>query len=239
MSFLSAIFGLTDEQAMWRVQMHDDTEAFAHLLGRWEQPIKRLCCRMLGDSHKADDITQEAFARIYTRRKDYQQGGKFSTFLWRVAVNLCLDEIRRIKRRHELSLDQGRDSDSGAEHGWCEPGSPDPTPDASLAAQEQAEWVRQAVQQLPEHYRSVVILRHFENLKFREIAEVLEVPEGTVKSRMSEALTLLNQFMKKALKQGARSPGANTNSAKRFGIAPGPARNVRGPRTRQRESFVI
>src|SRR2546423_13645247 len=90
LSQLAGLFQTPDEQAMWRVQTQDDPEAFALLLNRWKQPIKRLCTRMLHDEHKAEDLTQEAFTRIYSKRKDYQHGGKFSSFLWRIAVNLCL-----------------------------------------------------------------------------------------------------------------------------------------------------
>jgi RNA polymerase sigma-70 factor (ECF subfamily) len=217
MSILSGIFGMTDEQAMWRVQMHDDTEAFAHLLTRWQEPIRRLCTRMLADTHKAEDLTQEAFARVYSRRKDYQHGGKFSTFLWRVAINLCLDEIRRVKRRRELAIFSSQTEDS-ADGSFTEtlPGN-EPSPDSSLISEEQAEMVRRAVQDLPEHYRSVVILRHYQDLKFREIADVLQIPEGTVKSRMFEALTILNHALthtKKEPRQGLRQqPRSNPREA--------------------------
>jgi len=198
MKFLSAIFTLSDEQAMWRVQMHDDSQAFAQLVNRWQEPIKRLCLRMLGDDHKAEDVTQEAFARVYAKRKQFQHGSKFSTFLWRVATNLCLDELRRIKRRRETTSFP-QTEDSSETDTWDTLPSPDPTPDDHVAAGEHANYVRQAVNQLPEHYRAVVVLRHYEDLKFREIAEVLAIPEGTVKSRMSEALNLLNHALKKRI----------------------------------------
>ena len=97
-------FGMTDEQAMWRVQVHDDGQAFAQLVTRWEGPIQRLCVRMLNDEHKAEDLTQEAFAKVYAKRKEFHHGSKFSTFLWRVATNLCLDELRRLKRRKEIAI---------------------------------------------------------------------------------------------------------------------------------------
>ena len=191
-------FGMTDEQAMWRVQMHDDSQAFAQLVSRWETPIQRLCTRMLGDDHKAEDLTQEAFAKIYAKRKDFQHGSKFSTFLWRVATNLCLDELRRVKRRREIQI-LPHTVDSSETDIWEELPSETPGPDGSTVAEEQAVAIRRAVNDLPEHYRSVIILRHYQDLKFREIAQVLEVPEGTVKSRMAEALTLLNQSLKKTL----------------------------------------
>lgn len=204
MNFLGSLFGLTDEQAMWRVQMHDDDHAFATLVSRWEQPIQRLCIRMLGDSHKAEDVTQEAFARIYARRKEFQQGAKFSTFLWRIATNLCLDELRRLKRRREFSATTADTGDSGETEVWEHLASAERGPDASVDANEQAELVRRAVHALPEHYRAVVLLRHYQDLKFREIAEVLGVPEGTVKSRMFEALGMLH----KSLNAGAKKPGS-------------------------------
>lgn len=188
---LGALFQGSDEQAMWRVQNHDDGEAFALLMSRWERPIRRLCARMLQDEHKAQDLTQEAFAKIYAKRADYQHGGKFSTFLWRVAVNLCLDELRRLKRRREFSLLPDAD---GEEANFLEelPGT-ERSPEENAVAEEQALMVRRAIQHLPENYRIVVILRHYQNLKFREIAEILRVPLGTVKSRMFEALQMLQQ----------------------------------------------
>jgi RNA polymerase sigma-70 factor (ECF subfamily) len=191
-SKIAGLFQTPDEQAMWRVQTQDDTEAFALLLSRWEMPIKRLCTRMLHDEHKAEDVTQEAFSRIYTKRKDYQHGGKFSTFIWRIAVNLCLDELRRIKRRREFSVLEDHDQNQD-EHPWEHLPSEDRSPEEMVVSEERARMVQRAIQQLPEHYRAVVVLRHYENLKFREVADVLGIPIGTAKSRMSEALDLLGQ----------------------------------------------
>jgi len=208
MSLLSAVFGLSDEQAMWRVQMHDDSQAFAQLLRRWEEPIQRLCFRMLGDSHKAEDLTQETFARVYKKRADFQHGSKFSTFLWRVATNLCLDELRRLKRRREWAV-LPRTEDSSDTEIWDNLPSPQPAPDRAAQDGEQSVFVRQAVARLPDHYRSVVVLRHYENLKFREIAEILDVPEGTVKSRMAEALSILQQLLKKTLSEASPAPQAS------------------------------
>jgi RNA polymerase sigma-70 factor, ECF subfamily len=193
-SFLASItslFSMTDEQAMWRVRMHDDAHAFAQLVGRWEGPIQRLCTRMLGDEHKGEDLAQDTFARLFARRKEYQTTGRFSTFLWRVALNLCYDELRRRRRRPESPWDdQILEMDDLPALTVMEP-----APDTVLVQREQGEIVRQAVSRLSEAYRSVVILRHYENLKFREIAEVLGIPEGTVKSRMAEALTQLHRIL--------------------------------------------
>jgi RNA polymerase sigma-70 factor (ECF subfamily) len=193
---VSALFTASDEQAMWRVQMNDDAHAFAQLMRRWEGPIQRLCARMLGDPQKGEDLAQDTFARIFAKRKEYEPKGKFSTFLWRVALNLCYDELRRLKRRPESPLDEESEEDCGISSFQ----STMPGPDAQLVAQEQCELVRQAVLRLPDAYRSVVVLRHYENLKFREIAEVLGIPEGTVKSRMAEALSQLHKRLSNTFK---------------------------------------
>ncbi|HEX3797114.1 MAG TPA: RNA polymerase sigma factor [Verrucomicrobiae bacterium] len=190
-TFLSAgIFGVTDEQAMWRVKMDDDAQAFAQLVRRWEKPIQSLCARMTGDTHRGQDLTQEAFARVFAGRKDYQASGKFATFLWRVALNLCYDELRKVGRRRESLLeDGGEESESETLV------AANPAPDFALVEQERAEAVRCALLKLSEPYRTVVVMRHYEGLKFREISEVLEIPEGTVKSRMAEALAQLNDIL--------------------------------------------
>ena len=200
LAFLSPLFVLSDEQAMARVREADDERAFAQLVRRWEGPIQRLCARMLGDPHRGEDLGQEVFARVFARRRDYQPSGRFSTWLWRIAVNLCYDELRRRRRRAEASLDDETEPASEGTADWV---APDPAPDEALAAREEAEQVRQAMLQLPEVYRSVLVLRHYEDLKFREIAEVLELPEGTVKSRMAEAMTQLSRH----LRPPGRRPG--------------------------------
>ena len=193
---LRSLFGITDEQAMWRVQTQDDETAFAQLVRRWEGPIQRLCLRMTGDLHRGEDLAQEAFTRVFAKRKDYQPSGKFSTWLWRIALNLCYDELRRRQRREETSLDGMCGEAMAALEAFV---APEPTPDKSLVEQERSELVRKALMQLSETYRTVLVLRHYENLKFREIGAVLEVPEGTVKSRMAEALTQMNRILKPIL----------------------------------------
>lgn len=188
---------MTDEQAMWRVQMQDDGQAFAQLVQRWERPMQRLCSRMLGDVHRGQDLAQETFARLYTHRKTYQARSRFSTFLWRIALNLCYDELRKVRRRGESALNDLMDDSDDTLPPLA---ALDAAPDAQVVDQERADLVRQALLRLAEPYRSVVILRHYENLKFREIAEVLDIPEGTVKSRMAEALTQLHRFLDPWLK---------------------------------------
>jgi RNA polymerase sigma-70 factor, ECF subfamily len=186
---------LTDEQAMWRVQHADDHAAFAGLVERWETPIQRLCARMTGDLHRAEDLTQEAFARVFAKRHAYEPSGKFSTWLWRIALNLCHDDIRRRQRRPEQPL-EANSGDVSENKPAAELVGEAPNPAEAVDALEQAEIVRRALLRLPEIYRTVVVLRHYEGLKFGEIAEVLGIPDGTVKSRMSEGLARLAESLK-------------------------------------------
>jgi RNA polymerase sigma-70 factor (ECF subfamily) len=178
---------------MGRVKRDDDAAAFTRLMARWEKPIQRLCVRMTGDAHRAEDLTQTAFTRVFTRRGEWEPAGKFSTFLWRVALNLCHDELRRRQRRSEFSLDALEEADGAGETRFV---SDEPAPDSQAESQERGELVRRALAELPGPYREVVVLRHYEGLKFREIGEVLGIPEGTVKSRMAEALGQLNRLLK-------------------------------------------
>lgn len=189
---VTSLFSMTDEQAMWRVHGQDDAQAFAQLMRRWQGPIQKLCTRMLGDQQRGEDLMQETFARLFAKRKEYQPTGRFSTYLWRMALNLCYDELRRRKRRPEAPLTE--DGADGAEE-LMELRGVEPGADVLLLRRERSEIVRRAVLRLPEAYRSVVVLRHYEDLKFREIAEVLGVPEGTVKSRMAEALSQLHRSL--------------------------------------------
>jgi len=177
---------------MWRVKLEADAQAFAELMQRWRQPIHNLCARMVGDLHRAEDLAQAAFVRLYSARLTWQPEAKFSTFLWRVALNLCHDELRKSKRLGELSLDALEQYEPGALSGPVD----EPGPDVQLEQRELADEVRQALLKLAPHYREVVVLRHYERLKFFEIGEVLGIAEGTAKSRMFEALNQLTRLLK-------------------------------------------
>src|ERR1051325_4475591 len=189
---ISALFSVSDEQLMWRVKQQDDPHAFADLMMRWRKRIEHVCARMTGDRHRAEDLTQTAFARVFAGRREWEPTGRFSTFLWRVALNLCHDELRRTKRRGECSL-EALDDEGDSQPDFI--ASEDPAPDEQADSRERAELVRNALLKLATHYREVVVLRHYEGLKFHEIGEVLAIPEGTAKSRMAEALTQLNRLL--------------------------------------------
>ena len=193
-SYLSGKIVLSDEEAMLRVQREGDERAFALLVRRWEERIQRLCFRMVGDVHRGEDLAQEAFTRLYARRHSYRGDGKLSSYLWRIALNVCYDEQRRIRNQRENSA--GSYEEDFVDE--TESGQLSETPEAAAGKKEQAELIRVALGRLSEMHRTVLILRHYEGLKFREIAEVIGIAEGTVKSRVAEALNRLGRLLKPA-----------------------------------------
>jgi len=177
---------------MWRAQMEDDAEAFALLVQRWQEPIFRLCARMVGDASRAEDLTQEIFAKVFTKRREFKPDSKFSTWLWRVALNHCYDELRRLKRRNETSLDEEVESEFAAV---------ELTPDAQAAIDEECDLVRRGLMRLPEILRTVLALRYCEGLKLREIGEILDLPESTVQSRVALGLAQITRILEPQLRQ--------------------------------------
>jgi RNA polymerase sigma-70 factor (ECF subfamily) len=230
-STLSLLCSRTDEEAMWRVKMHDDHHEFSRLVKRWEEPIRRLCTRMTGDPHRAEDLRQETFLRLFERRKEYQVTGRFSTYLWRIALNLCYDELRRQGRRLEFVRDPERD-DAAEKAPDCV--AEGPGPDAWAAQQEESELVRQALGRVPEIYRTVIVLRHYEDMKLAKIAEILEIPEGTVNSRMAEALARLSRMLEPKL-----APRAETGSQRSEGRGQGSEVKSQTPETRREQAMIL
>lgn len=178
---------------MWRVQTQDDPQAFAQLVQRWEKPILRLCARMTGDTHRGEDLKQETFVRVFARRKNFRSDAKFSTWLWRIALNLCYDELRRTKRRSGNA--PATEPDDGLAIPVEELASDEPGPDRRLVREEEEALVRQALLRLPEECRSVLVLRYCEGLKLREIEEILDVPKTTVCSRIALGLARLSRML--------------------------------------------
>jgi RNA polymerase sigma-70 factor (ECF subfamily) len=185
------LFAISDEEAMGRVQTLADPAAFARLVERWEQPIQRLCARMTGDYHLGQDLKQEAFARVFAGRNRYRPPARFSTWIWRIALNLCYDELRRRHRHGECSLPRVAANEEQA--------STEVSPDNHLVAQEEHRMLRQALQRLPETQRRALVLRFCHGLKLREISEILNVPGSTANSRIALGLAQLTRMLKTKL----------------------------------------
>ena len=172
----------SDEELMLSCRDGDEG-AFEILYRRYEKPIFSLIYRMVMSVADAEDLCQETFFKVIRAKKKYQASGKFKTWLFRIALNLCHDRLRRMKFRSHLSLNAPMFSqdcqDRQRQKSICVPSS-DPT--KSVETDEMKILVQQAFTTLPQDQRTVVILKEYQALKFSEIAEIMNCPVGTVKS---------------------------------------------------------
>ncbi len=201
----------SDETLMTRVQTHADESAFGELVQRWQTRLEQASYRILNDRHRSEDLVQEAFTRLFLKRAQYRKQAKFASYLWKITLNLCQDELRRRVSRNKL-IDPLASLDTEQPLQSLEEG-----PDSEAETNEEAGVVKQAVAQLPDPVRMIVVMRHYHDMKFREIAEVLEIPEGTVKTRMTQGLALLekqlNPLFKNQVSPDKGPPNTNSTAA--------------------------
>ncbi len=172
----------SDEELMSRY-CNGEEEAFEILYRRYEKPILSFIYRMLMSASDAEDLCQETFFRVVRGKKKYRVTGKFKTWLFRIAHNLCRDRLRRMKFRPNLSLDTPISSQD-CEHNELKKSVSDVSPDPlkRVETDEMRGMVQKAIASLPDEQRIVVILKEYHELKFTEIADILDSPTGTVKS---------------------------------------------------------
>ncbi len=164
-----------------------DSIAFELLVGQNQDRLLRLCERMLGDVEEARDAAQEVFLKLYRNAGSFRPRGRLFTLLYRIAVNHCLN---RIRRRNLVRF--FRFSEPGEDEGPAlEPVDLHPLAAESMASRERWRAVRQGIEKLPPNQRAVLILAKFEGLSYREIAEVLGITEGAVESRLFRAMRRL------------------------------------------------
>ena len=156
-----------------------DRQAFSELVCRHQHGITNLVYRMCGDLHLAEDAAQEAFVRIWQNLNHYKPQYAFRSWLYRIATNAALDVLRRERPTADVDLLPLADQS--------------PTPEQVAETDQRAAWVRQAVIRLSETLRVVLVLREYEGLSYDEIAAVLDIPIGTVMSRLNSARTQLRR----------------------------------------------
>lgn len=171
-----------------------DSDAFEQLVLSYEKPIYNLCLRMCGNADDAMDLTQETFLKAWHSLGSFRADAAFSTWLYRLCSNLCIDHLRREQKRKVLPL-QVEDSD-GDERPLDVP-DPAAGPEERLSAQEDRQQVADALQSLEPEYREALTLRVLHDLSYADIAAVLQVREGTVKSRIARAREKMREAMQK------------------------------------------
>jgi RNA polymerase sigma-70 factor (ECF subfamily) len=192
----SRALGLTqvsDEQLLLRYRDAGDQDAFAVLVRRYERELFNYLRRYLGDADHAEDVFQATFLQVHRRCHLFEQGRRVRPWLYTIANHQAIDWMRRTRRRAVMSLDvpSGRDGDNTSLVAGLESSMPDPV--AQVEAQEERAWARRAVTQLPEPLRAALVLIYFEGLKYRDAAEALHVPEGTLKTRVHAAIDALRR----------------------------------------------
>ncbi len=158
-----------------------ESSAFELLISRWEDRIRGAAWRVLGSEEEAREVAHEAFVKAYGALQGFKSEARFSSWLYQIALNLCRDRLRRRKTRATVSLDELEQN--GPVLVAREPGAQE-----QLIRNDLASAVRRAIERLPAEQREVVILKEYQGLTFLEIAQALDVPVSTVKTRLSRGL---------------------------------------------------
>jgi len=171
------------------------SEAFGALVRRYERELYGYLRRYLGDPTLAEDVFQNTFLQLYKKVHQYEAGRPVRPWLYTIATHQAIDSLRRNARHQSVSLDQNREElPNGEVHSLVdllETHGPGPLEQAE--GEERRESIRASVDQLPDLFRQVVVLAYYQGLKYREIADVLDIPVGTVKSRLHAALAKLQE----------------------------------------------
>ena len=190
--------GMKDDRQLVALAQNGDPEAFAQLVRHYQKMVYNLALGKMGSHHDAEEVTQTAFLKAWQSIRSFQGKAAFSSWLYRLTVNAAIDLLRQ-RRAPALSLDDPdlpplADEDPGPE-------------EASLAA-ERRRLLWQAIDRLPEAQRTPLVLREMEGLSYREIAQVLDLEEGTVKSRLARARLLLRRLLAESgmLRDAAQEP---------------------------------
>jgi RNA polymerase sigma-70 factor (ECF subfamily) len=185
----------SDEQLLVRYRDAHDRRAFEELVHRYEKELYSYLRRYLGDPTLAEDVFQATFLQVHLKCDQFEADKKFRPWLYTVATNQAIDAQRRNKRHRMASLDRQNTGDSEQEVGSLVEllMNKSAGPSSRMEAAEQREWIRKAVADLPETLRSAVTLIYYQGLKYREAADALGIPVGTVKSRLHTAVLKLNE----------------------------------------------
>ncbi len=186
---------MSDEALLLAYRDQADRPAFSELVQRYERELFSYLRRYLGDAGMAEDAFQATFLQVHLKCDQFEAGRKFRPWLYTIATNQAIDAQRRNKRHRNVSLDRNKRQEGNDDLGSLMDllASREPTPDARAEATQDRDFIRGEVEQLGEPLREVVNLVYYQGLKYREAADVLNIPVGTVKSRLHAAILKLNE----------------------------------------------
>ena len=183
-----------DEKKIIEQVLAGDNNAFGVLVETYQDRVYNLALRMCGNADDAFDLSQEAFVRAWRGLAGFQQEAAFSTWLFRLTANVCLDWLRAKKRRPTVSLTTADDDGEEVQMDLSDPGK---SPEEILEAAEDRAALAKAMNELPGEYRQILTMRAINDMSYTEIAETLQIREGTVKSRLSRARLALRNILVK------------------------------------------
>jgi RNA polymerase sigma-70 factor, ECF subfamily len=184
-----------NEKYLLHQSKNGDMAAFEQLIEGYQKKVFNIALRMLGNPDDASEVAQEVFIRVYKSVKNFKEESSFSTWIYRITTNTCLDELRKRKNKEHISLDEDIHHEDGDMKRQVEDSRP--TPDIIAEKNELRKIVKLAINSLSEDHRIVIILRDIQDLSYEEIAKIVKCPEGTVKSRINRARSELKEILKR------------------------------------------
>lgn len=181
-----------------------DRQAFARLFDKHQVRVVRFCARFVNDAARAEELAQDVFIKLFKSASRYERTARFQTFLYRVATNTCLNELRRLARTEQTESAMQRDEDSPSVLEQHESGE---TPDAHLEAKDVERALQRALSKMSDRERAAFTMCRFEGMAYRDIAEALEASEAAVKSLIHRASLQVMQHLD-ALKAGSLPAGS-------------------------------
>ena len=175
------------DEELVELSLDGNRDAFRTVVVRYRTPIYNFCYRMVRNPEEAEDISQEVFLRIFRFLDRYNDQWKFSTWIYRIAFNLCVDALR--KRKRNLSLDNLIPISAQDLQGELH--AKEALPDAEVEQEEQRRYIRRAIDSLPPKYQTAITLYHLKDMSYEEIARMTDMPIGTVKTRVHRGRRML------------------------------------------------
>lgn len=179
------VYRTQDEVSLLRASLEGETAAWGEVVARYKDAVFGLCLGFLRNRADAEDVTHDAFVRAYLNLRRYNLERKFSTWVFTIAANLCRNRIRY--RRNHPVLEVEFETEGGT----------DPDPAHAVAREDRQIQVREALNKLPYAYRTPLVLRFYNDLSYKEIGDILAIPEGTVKTRIHRGKAMLKEMFDK------------------------------------------
>ena len=181
----------TEEDELIRLSLAGHSEAYGQLVERYQDRLYSAMLHVVGSPDEAEDVVQDSFVQAYIKLNTFQGNSRFFTWVYRIAFNNALS--RRRRRRSDMSIEQSRETSGG------EPEDRNEAPDEPMLRDERISMVKAAMRRLTEEHRSILILREMQDMAYEDIAEILDINIGTVRSRLSRARNQLHDYLKEMM----------------------------------------